>query len=64
MTEHEWIHGPKTERQSETCPYCDYDEHVCGGCGEWLYHGTHVCGPCRLELVGEPRPESFEEEQA
>jgi len=45
--EHEFVHGPRTESEWETCSRCNYDMHRCGGCGEWLYHGTNICGPCR-----------------
>jgi predicted amidophosphoribosyltransferase len=25
-------------------------EHLCPGCGEWLYHGTHCCLRCEQEI--------------
>ena len=50
---HTWTHGPKTEQQWETCNDCNYDTHMCPGCGEWLYHGTTSCGPCDQELGDE-----------
>lgn len=42
------VHGPETERDWENCSDCNYDRHACPGCGEWLYHGTGVCGVCKL----------------
>lgn len=45
----DWVHGPYTEKQWGDCNFCNYDTHACPGCGEWLYHGTKVCGPCELE---------------
>ena len=48
----EWhihVHGVKTPNQYKTCEACNYDRHTCPGCGEWLYHGKGVCGPCGEE---------------
>ncbi|WNY15113.1 hypothetical protein SEA_MACGULLY_8 [Rhodococcus phage MacGully] len=48
--EHRYLHGPDTPPEPPlNCERCDYDRHECPGCGEWLYHGTEVCGPCRRE---------------
>lgn len=30
----------------DDCPRCNYDTHVCRGCGEPLPHGTEVCAKC------------------
>lgn len=30
----------------ETCNRCNYDMHMCPGCGEPLPHGTEVCTAC------------------
>lgn len=48
MANSEYVHGPVTERRSD-CLECDIDRHSCPGCGEWLHHGTDVCGPCADE---------------
>lgn len=26
----------------ESCDKCNYDDHICGGCGEYLTHSGHV----------------------
>lgn len=28
------------------CPKCDYDVHMCPGCGRSLRHGEYSCGEC------------------
>lgn len=28
------------------CAYCNYNRHVCPGCGEWLSHEVDVCDQC------------------
>lgn len=33
-------------RTWETCERCNYDTHICPGCGEPLPHGVEVCPPC------------------
>jgi len=33
--------------RAEGCERCNYDNHVCPGCGEPLPHGTEICPPCR-----------------
>ncbi|AYQ99985.1 hypothetical protein PBI_NEBKISS_44 [Mycobacterium phage Nebkiss] len=43
------LHGPKTARDPR-CEHCRYGTHICHGCGEWLYHGTQVCGQCQQNL--------------
>jgi hypothetical protein len=45
----EFVHGTARGSFPSECPRCNYDRHNCPGCGEWLYHGTEVCGPCRKE---------------
>lgn len=52
LTEEE-IHGPDQGSFPNTCDRCNYDSHTCPGCGEWLHHGTVVCGRCKRELEGE-----------
>lgn len=46
--EHRDLHGP-FHPGLEGCQRCEADRHLCPGCGEWLYHGTNSCGPCRRE---------------
>lgn len=29
------------------CYQCDYDIHLCGGCGEPLNHGQYSCAACK-----------------
>lgn len=41
-------------RTSETCDRCNYDTHVCHGCGEPLPHGIEVCPPCDVVLIPLP----------
>lgn len=41
-----YLHGPQVDSQWRTCDDCNYDRHRCGGCGEWLFHGTFACGSC------------------
>ena len=47
--EHRDLHGPYHPSEYMTCPRCNYVRHSCPGCGEYLYHGTEVCGPCSRE---------------
>lgn len=49
MTAHSWEprYGPHTW---EICEACNYDRHVCMGCGEWLDHTLHI-GPKRSGRV-------------
>lgn len=52
----EWhihVHGVAVESQWQTCGTCDIDDHTCPGCGQWLYHGKGVCGPCAEDLEQE-----------
>jgi hypothetical protein len=35
----------------ECCDLCNYDRHVCPGCGEPLSHGVGVCSPCLAEIA-------------
>jgi hypothetical protein len=32
------------------CRDCNYDEHLCGGCGDSLPHGKSVCADCAVLL--------------
>lgn len=47
---HVFLHGPRTKSDPENCEKCNYDDHTCPGCGEWLHHGTGACGPCNRDL--------------
>lgn len=29
------------------CRACDYNRHVCSGCGDSIEHGENVCGKCK-----------------
>jgi hypothetical protein len=44
------VHGPETEWDYENCWRCNYDAHLCPGCGEWLHHGTDCCLRCVQEI--------------
>lgn len=48
--EREYLHGPDLGHFPETCDRCNFDTHTCPGCGEWLNHGTLVCGRCSDEV--------------
>lgn len=37
-------------RRSDECQRCNYDRHLCPGCGEPLPHGIEVCGQCQGEI--------------
>lgn len=36
------------KRDAENCQRCNYDTHVCPGCGAPLPHGTEVCDDCDM----------------
>lgn len=38
-------HGPEGGCW-KCCPQCNYDRHICPGCGEHLAHGVGVCADC------------------
>lgn len=42
-----------------SCPQCNYDQHLCPGCGDSVPHGQIACGqaPC---VSAEPYPERIE----
>ena len=44
MTE-ECEHGPEGGCW-RCCPQCNYDRHICPGCGANLAHGVGVCAVC------------------
>lgn len=37
-----------TETFDPTCDRCNYDRHICGGCGAHLSHGTEICVNCKF----------------
>lgn len=32
------------------CERCNYDRHICPGCGDNLPHGIKVCAVCEEEI--------------
>lgn len=43
--------SPRINPESEEyCPRCDYDRHICPGCGDNLEHGIEVCDTCQGEV--------------
>ena len=37
-------------RHPDICDRCNYDAHLCPGCGTDLSHGVNVCDDCRAAL--------------
>lgn len=37
-----------TNLNYETCDRCNYDMHLCPGCGAPLSHGVEICEDCRV----------------
>lgn len=36
------------------CPRCNYNDHRCPGCGDYLNHGVHVCKQCKIDYMSDP----------
>lgn len=32
------------------CDRCNYDMHICGGCGSSIGHGQGICADCEFEI--------------
>jgi hypothetical protein len=45
----------QNERPWQTCDRCNYDRHICPGCGDNLRHGEEACTDC----VARVRRENF-----
>lgn len=43
----------KKRRLAEDCGRCNYDMHVCPGCGVGLAHGIEACDECLRETAHE-----------
>lgn len=39
------------------CDQCNYDTHVCPGCGDDVPHGTVVCAKCQVDYADRPATE-------
>lgn len=36
----------RIEELMRNCPRCNYDRHLCPGCGAHVTHGRYICKPC------------------
>lgn len=37
--------------QNPECQDCNYDTHICPGCGDYLKHGERVCAECKKAIL-------------
>lgn len=52
-----YYHHPEGEACMYCCDRCNYDRHLCGGCGASLRHGEYTCKECEAELAPTPAEE-------